>query len=561
MIPTATHKGFSARANTVVVFHDGEGSQALVTAITCKANGHSKGLELCGPGKFTGKVESHINQTVVPLLADLLASLDLSLPGFQLSAVNLGAASWDQRSVEISGYSADTPIFLAMLAAVLGLNPSEDFLCTGHIASIDGDIRMVGFLAEKLAAATDEPSIKRFAHPDPMGDGSLDHMLDPGEIQALQAALAAAKQSLLLNPLKDVADLIEAAFSQEQLVLSSLWNGYFGNTGSEYDSASPLKRATDHLLTGLSGRFWSTLETGLLAGRDDKAKILLNAYISFHLAKEQYPRNFGSRLKGILSSIPASTRRLKLGFPLISSTKAFELTRFAKNEDHPDAVTMLKVLNGEVGRTDRTYEPLQKNSCGPSCVSYQTLDNVISTINKEALAQKIGIPLDSARASYSLDSVLVDSHEEFNDLVDSFVLHLMRRLRGLEMNMPAGSSNAESFALLERAFARDGGVKGAMLEAQTGVKGGMRYVLDALTEQFKKEEREKEINRVLLEALDPLDWESQVAFIKALMERLRGHLPEDIKNQPPERYANHLHLLARAYAESIDQLSHTFKML
>ena len=189
------------------------------------------------------------------------------------------------------------------------------------------------------------------------------------------------------------------------------------------------------------------------------------------------------------------------------------------------------------------------------------MDNVISSINKETLGHKIGIPLDSARASYSLDSVLVNSHEEFNDLVNSFVIHLMRRLRGLKINEPADSSASESFALLERTFAHDGGVKGAMLEAQTGVRGGMRYVLDALTEQFKKEEREKEVNRVLLEALDPLDWKSQVAFIKALMERLTGHLPEDIKNQPPERYANHVHLLAKAYAESIDQLSHTFKML
>ena len=361
MIPTATHKGFSARASTVVVFHDAEGAQALITTITCKANEHTKGLVVCGPGKFTSKVESHIIETVASLLADLLASLDLSLPGFQLSAVNLGAASWDQRSVEISGYSADAPIFLAMLGAVLGLNPSDDFLCTGHIASIDGDIRMVGFLAEKLAAATDEPSIKRFAYPDPMGDGSLDHMLDPGEIQVLQAALAAAKQSLVLNPLKDVADLIKSAFSQEQLVLSSLRNGYFNDEKPEYDSASPLKQAADHLLTDSNKRFWSNLEIDLLAGRDDKAKILLNAYISFHLAKEQYPENFGSRLEGILSSIPASTRRLKLGFPLIASTKAFELIRFAKSDDHPDAVTMLKALNGEIAGTARTFENPQKD--------------------------------------------------------------------------------------------------------------------------------------------------------------------------------------------------------
>ena len=76
------------------------------------------------------------------------------------------------------------------------------------------------------------------------------------------------------------------------------------------------------------------------------------------------------------------------------------------------------------------------------------------------------------------------------------MIHLFRRVRGVDANEPVQAFGAEAFALLERTFAHGGGVKAALLEARTGAKGGMRYVLDAMTEQFKKEERGKEVERV-----------------------------------------------------------------
>ena len=67
-----------------------------------------------------------------------------------------------------------------------------------------------------------------------------------------------------------------------------------------------------------------------------------------------------------------------------------------------------------------------------------------------------------------------------------------------------------------------------------------------MTEQFKTDEREKEINRILEEALDPLDWSSQVAFMSALIERLKDHLPTDITDRPAEQYASYIQELTRA---------------
>jgi hypothetical protein len=482
-------------------------------------------------------------------------------PGLELSAVNLSAASWDQRGLTISGFSADAPVFLAMLAAILGLEVPADFLCTGHIASSDGDIRMVGGLPAKLAAASQEKTIQRFAYPDPMADGSLEPMLTPEEMQEVIAALAEAKRFLSLYPINDVADMVSRAFRSEDLVLASLRKGYFNAEYLAAKSSSPLDRTAAYLMSDLPARFWSALESRLLAGQDTYAKVLLDAFVRYHLGQERYPTGFGKRLQGVLTSIPASTRRLKIRFPLLPSTMGFSLASFARSEDHPDAVVMLKAIQGELDGVHRHYDRPSDSSSPSSQAPDSGLNDVISLVNENSLAERISLPIDSARASYSLDTVLVQSHEAFNDTIISFVVHLFRRVRGVDVNEPVQAFGAEAFALLERTFAHSGGIKAALLEAQTGTKGGMRYVLDAMTEQFKKEEREKEVQRVLLEALDPLDWDSQVALIKALLKRLWTHLPDDIRDHPPERYANHVGPLARAYVESMDHLKNAFRSL
>ena len=431
----------------------------------------AKEVSFTGPGAFSEKTREHIVRTVYAVVSGLLTRLNLPCPGFSISAVNLGAASFDHRGLTISGFSADAPIFLAMAAAALKMNVPTDFLCTGHIASPDGDIRMVGALPAKLAAASADRSIKRFAYPDPTADGSLRLMLGPQEVAEVDAALAEAKRSLSLIPVKDVADLLKGAFSLEQLVLASLQNGYFGAETTSADLPAPLDRAAEHLKSDLKNRFWSALETRLLAGRDAEAKYLIEAFVHYHLACEEYPSAFGKRFLGLLASIPPATRRLKLKFPLLSASVTIDLARFAQPADQPDVLFMLKAMNGEVSTSTKPEVRPDPNPTSPRSVSDSILEELISLIGTESLAERINIPVDSARAVYILDSVLARTYEDFNDTVTSFAAHLLRRVHGADGSVPAEAFSAEAFALLERAFARKGGSKGALLEAQTGCQG------------------------------------------------------------------------------------------
>ena len=52
-----------------------------------------------------------------------------------------------------------------------------------------------------------------------------------------------------------------------------------------------------------------------------------------------------------------------------------------------------------------------------------------------------------------------------------------------------------------------------------------------------------------------------LALMRALLARLAPHLPPDIVDQPPERYANHFEAVARAYVDSMERVNQLMRAL
>jgi hypothetical protein len=123
------------------------------------------------------------------------------------------------------------------------------------------------------------------------------------------------------------------------------------------------------------------------------------------------------------------------------------------------------------------------------------------------------------------------------------------------------AAGAEAVALLERAFAKEGGFEAALAEAKTGNHGGLRFVLDTVTDQFKHEQQIKHVSHALKSALDPLDWQGKVNLIKTLIDRLKPHLPAEIITQPAERYAARYESLVKAYVHAMDQVKTIFRSI
>ena len=275
-----------------------------------------------------------------------------------------------------------------------------------------------------------------------------------------------------------------------------------------------------------------------------------------------YPCSFGGKLLQLVRSLPPAVRRLKKLFPLLSMQRCIALSQFATETDHEDVRLLHDAAFGQrLGPcpVKRTENDGAAADAGEDVRA--ALDALLTEIDPLHLAQTIGSPIDTARAGYTLDTATVESYDEFRDITAAFHLHLLRHTGTIGTPVHPGATADDAHALLDRAFARQGGFDGALAEACDGTRGGMRLILDAMTDQYKFEQQAKHINAVMRAALDPRDWDEKVAFMKALLERLAPHLPPDVRSEPAERFARRPEIVVRAYAKSIERLTALLRAL
>jgi len=553
---------YAGRANTVLVFGHGDGVTAVISTVVARVREKKRGkrLRFTGPATFEKKTAEHVIEVVLPAADNVLKALNLPEKYFDASVVNLDAASIMDIGLIISGYSADVPILLAILSAGLEIAVPEDIVSTGHIASTDGDIRMVKNIPAKLEAAIKAGSIKRFIHPAVAQESPLDS-LSPGERQGAADAINRGKRDITTIAVRDIGDLVPVIFSDEQTVLAGLRQGFYTDAISSLTAETAGGRVVEFLVQN-EKRYWTVLESQLLEGRTDDAKDLLLSFAQFHTQRKTYPKGFGRRLLRLIQSLPPQTRRLKLDFPLLPMSECIQLGQFGKESDHEDVPLLFRAGFGEKA----LLIAKESNRTGPSGDTDAghiegTLQSILSEISTETRIKMVGIPIDSARGAYITDSVTVNSYEEFCETITSFYMHLKRHTRKLSEPVDLNEAAPEALDLLERAFSKQGGLKAAEAEARTAVKGGLRLVLDMMTEQFKREEQEKYMNYILKSALDPLDWKSKVDLMGVFLKRLGPLLAPEIKSQPPERFAEHYEDLIRAYLQSIDRMNSLLRSL
>jgi hypothetical protein len=111
--------------------------------------------------------------------------------------------------------------------------------------------------------------------------------------------------------------------------------------------------------------------------------------------------------------------------------------------------------------------------------------------------------------------------------------------------------------LLEQAFRAEGGLGSALVEAQNGVRGRVRYVLDQMVEHYKLKKRQAYVLHRMHEAIDPLDWDQRVAFVRQIQECCG--LPEELRTAPPESLVKRYQELASAVFESMQPVKRLLK--
>ena len=494
---------------------------------------------------------NHIRNVLLPIVDNTARELGIDTPRstLELSLTNCGAASVRELETAIDGYSLDAAVYIATLSAMLKLPVPKDMAFSAHVASADGDLRSVSGLPAKLEALKSAADVRVLFHAPWDADASLRSLLPEEHDRTVATALSASRR-LVLFPVTHVAELANAVFDDEALVLASLAHGYFHFT-NEALHAQVISPTTEVIASGSLDRLKAVLSRHLATGNVTSATTLLTAFARYYVHRGEYPRCFGQWLHSVIVGASGSLLRLKNAFPLLPDDVALALQRFATSDDYSDIKLLRAALDGDKIAAGSVQTPA---TFAASTDASATLSSIVAELSERNLAGIIGAPLDRARAAFSIPSVCVEDVNDFNTLVCSLYSSLQRAL-GLCADGPNSYLEAEALRTLGRAYAREGGTDGAQAEAQTGTRGGMRAVLDRLADQYKRERKEAYVWCVLRVTVEDRSFAERCELAQKLLELLRSHgLGEDVKPQPAQMIGRLPELILH-YVRALDALA------
>lgn len=553
------------RAKTILIYDDsGTRPIGIVSEIVARLNSTDEEGHLIFKGsvRFKKHIKNHIETVVLPLVDRIIKGLDLPMINYEASVVNIGATASSVGGFEIGGFSADLPVFLALLSSSLNAGLRQDIASTGHIASLDGDIAPVKGIPAKLDAALSFPGITGAVIPDLDKDMSL-KVLTPIEYQASKESLLAHKGDKKIHQISDVYDAVKIFMTDESIVIGSLRAGFFDGKGAgpAGSPGNPVSRTIFLLSSGNKERFWETLEQFLLNRYFEKAKLLLREYAGYFIQNGRYPENAGETLFRLVLSLPPLAQRLDDLFPLIPADLCVKLSQHAKSAaDYEDVRRLHNAAFGEGLRNPSRSVEASPSSIPPADEE-EILERILSEICEETLAEKFGLPLDSARLCYLTESVIVKDSFEFNESITAFYTHIFRHTGSPAGQMKKDAVSSDAFDLVENAFSQKGGYKAALYEGVNGINGGMRLVFDAMTDRLKLDRNGKHINAVFKKTVDALDQDKEVRLMKVFMERIGPELPADLRDLPPERLVSHWDEIIRLFVESMSKVKDLLKRL
>ncbi|MBN1551692.1 hypothetical protein JW979_09490 [bacterium] len=544
------------RAKAVITSPEG----GVVTTIIARKTGKvdSERLTFSGTVVFIEEAKKHIRNIIFPIIESILESLDISISGFELSAVNSGASSSSDIGLTIEGFSADVPIFLTLLSAALDLPIRQDMVCTGHIASPEGDVAQVKGLPEKAEAAVNDPGIKTFVFPSLDSEISL-KVLKPKEYEKVKASVHGCRGRIQLIQITSIDDLFEKTLDPGSIVSASLQSGFFYG-GNQVKKGNHVNWLAQYLTRGNPRRFWNAMENALFSKNSERCHELLTLFVSYHISRELYPSRIGEQLNRLVLSLPLTVKHTPGLFPLLDKELYIALIQFAGKKDHNDISYLHNALYREtlsarspVG-VPREKTPARKDKDRP-------IDIILHQLNQDYIESTVTRVYDEARASFIMDSVTVSSHEELIAVLTAFYTHVLRYINAETGHVDQIHIETEALDLFNRTFTGKQRSRDAQVEARHGTHGGMRSILDTMTEFMKHEARQKHIVKTFHDAIDPLDYEAKVELISDILKREEGRLPPEITSQPPEKFADDYESIIQAYSESITKVTDIFKRL
>jgi hypothetical protein len=535
------HNPAIGRTKTAIVPQTPGERIAIITEIhvqTAPAES-KKRLEVRGPVKLDDKALHHVNTVILPIVDQISGPFGLPPKNLIISISNVGVSATIGVGLDISGFSADLPLFLAMLSATLQVGLKQDIISTGHIASLAGDVAPVLDIPSKMEAADASREVMEFVYPDIEKDQSATLLIPEKYIEA-KKSIYRHKGRIKLTAIEDILDAMKAFFSEEAIVLASLELGFFNKEPDINDLNSPVNRCVLFLLDNNEKRFWDAVIAFLQQHEAVKAKSIIKSFVDFHLRRKRYPEGFGEKLYRLTMSLPVLARRLNGLFPVVPIEMCIALSQYAQAADHVDVQILYKLTSA-----DEFVKKLDSAGDGQTVAiaedhEGQLLRKILFEMSDLNLTQKIGKPLDEARANYPTKPITVKDASEFNEAITGFYTHMMRYTQSPKGHASWDAAAAEAIDIIKEAFRVRGGYEAALAEGKSGIKGGLRFIFDIMTDHEKSVKNAKYGNMVLKEAIDPLNWDAKVKLSGYILHHYGRYLPDAFRTTEPGQIAHHL---------------------
>ena len=553
------------RAKAVLVLPNT--STAFVVTVTAMATTPATERRLWFQEGITvaADVIAHIVDVLLRIVDWVCAGLGLARKDFVLTVASPDTFAAKDLSAGLSGHSADLSILLSLLSAALDLPIKQDVASTGRLISPTGEIGMVSGLDIKAAAAAGNPGINLFLCPDSNRDHSMESST-PREFERVMGALAQAASEVRIVRALTVADAFREVCEDADIVRSAFSLGFFASKPVPVVPPSdPTGMLIWHLMDSHESRFWAVLEECAMTGEREALARLLSLFCEHYTSQSCYPSDAGARLRYLVAFLPPAVRRLRVAFPLLPPRVCAQLGQFVQTqEDSEDFFLLLGAVLG------RLKIPSEVTAPAPEIVDEEprTLDDgetaaavLLSELSSESIERSVGARIDAACLGFRLESIGVESTEAFRQTISSFYA----RLEGVSRSLPPADLERienKAISFVGEAFQRDGGYDSALAEAMQPTRlGGMRYIINGMTEHYKAVAIRDHVLLLMTQAVDSRSCPEKVAMARALLRRLRPFLPKEATELPAEAFINDWRTLARACVRLIDETRGTLRNL
>lgn len=153
------------------------------------------------------------------------------------------------------------------------------------------------------------------------------------------------------------------------------------------------------------------------------------------------------------------------------------------------------------------------------------LNRMLALLTEDNITNVVGMKHELARERYIVTRRTVASFQELEEEATRYTqYHLTATVGGSAI--PQYMVSSQSMNSIEHAFTNLGGLSGAFEIASTGIRGGLRRIIDVLYEAMRREEERRYIEWVLRTFVDPLSFQDRTALMEQYLNRFRYNFPQ-----------------------------------